>query len=135
MDAAQHTGEEANVTQAGPNRRHELLLHHRRHFASPLPQMFKAGSGCGPCAIWRKEIAQQLVRLVLKDITSMGHTRVVIQSDNEPAIKALVGRVRDMRSHPTIMQESSEYEAYANGLDVPGRSHSKDLFQHRARSV
>lgn len=39
-----------------------------------------------------------------------------IKSDKAPAIKALSGRVRGMRSRPTIMEEPLEYEPQANGL-------------------
>lgn len=55
----------------------------------------------------------QLGRLVVKDIENMGHMRVVIMGDNEPAMKALAHR---MGAHPTVVEESPEYEPQANGL-------------------
>lgn len=41
---------------------------------------------------------------------------IVIESDNEPAAKALARRVRHMRSHSTTIQESHEHEPQANGI-------------------
>lgn len=39
-----------------------------------------------------------------------------LQSDNEPAIKSSGIRLRDMRSHMTVGEESLEYEPQASGL-------------------
>lgn len=46
----------------------------------------------------------------------MGHTRVVVKGGNEPAMRALLQRVRDMWTHETITVESPAYEPQANGL-------------------
>lgn len=62
-----------------------------------------------------KEASPELVRLVAKDIDSMGHTRVVVKGDNEPAMHALLARAREARTHPTIVEEAPEYEPQSNG--------------------
>ena len=55
-------------------------------------------------ALPSKEVTPELVRLVAKDLDNMGHTRVVLKSDNEPAMKALAQRVKDICAHPTVIE-------------------------------
>lgn len=47
-----------------------------------------------------------LVRLVVKEIDNMGHTRVVVKCDNEPATKVLAGRIGELRIHCTAVEQS-----------------------------
>lgn len=63
-----------------------------------------------------KQVKQERVGLVAWDISHVWLTRAVVKSDKEPAIKALAGRARYMRSHPAITEESPEYETKPNGL-------------------
>lgn len=56
------------------------------------------------------------VRFVSKALDNMGHRRVALKSDIEPAIKALAGRVKHLRSHLTGAEASPEYEPQSNGL-------------------
>lgn len=55
------------------------------------------------------------MRLVPKDIGNMGHMCVVGENDNEPAMKALASRMKEMRSY-TVIEESPEYEPQPNLL-------------------
>lgn len=57
-----------------------------------------------------EKVTPELVGLVAKDLNHMGHARVVVNNDNKPAMKTLAGRARDLRSHPTIIEEPPEYE-------------------------
>lgn len=54
------------------------------------------------------------MRLVAKDINNMGHAKVDV--NHAPAMGALAGRVKALRTHPTVVAESPEYEPQANGL-------------------
>lgn len=63
-----------------------------------------------------KEATPELLRLVVEDIENMGHTRVVIRGDNEPAMKAFVFRIHGTTTHPMVVEESPDYETQANGL-------------------
>lgn len=63
-----------------------------------------------------KEVTQELLRLVVEDIADMWHTWFIITPGIEPATKASAGRVRDMRSYPTITEESPDYEPQAGGV-------------------
>ena len=80
-------------------------------------------------AVRSKEVTPELVRLVVKDIDNMGHTQVVVKGDNEPAMKALLARIKEMRVHSTIVEESPEYEPQSNGLAercAQGRGRASD---------
>lgn len=56
------------------------------------------------------------MRLVAEDIDNMGHPRVVVKGDSEPAMTALVGKVKVLQSHPAILEESPDYEPQSNRL-------------------
>lgn len=43
----------------------------------------------------RKEVSPDLVQLVAKGTGNTGHTRVIVQSDTEPIMRMLVGRLRE----------------------------------------
>lgn len=77
-------------------------------------------------------------RLVAKDIDYMGHTRVVIKSDNEPATKALAGRAKDVRSQPSHHDRSGLAErCVQTWSSCPGmlwNSESVDRYRTSARS-
>lgn len=57
-------------------------------------------------AVRSKDVSPELVRLVVKDIDNMGHTRVMVKSDNEPAMKAFARRIRELRVRRTVAGES-----------------------------
>lgn len=42
--------------------------------------------------------------------------RVVVKSDNAPAMKGLAGGVKELRTCPTVIEESPEYEPQSNRL-------------------
>lgn len=46
------------------------------------------------------------IQYVGKGIDHMGHTRIVLKSDSEPAMKALAGRVNDARRRPTVIEDT-----------------------------
>lgn len=62
------------------------------------------------------EAMSKLVRLMAKEIENMGHALVAIKCDNALAMATLAGRVKDVRSHPTVIEESPGYEPSTNGL-------------------
>lgn len=66
-------------------------------------------------AMTTKEAMPELVRQIAKDIVNMGHTKVVVKGDNEPAMK-LTSRVRDARMLLATAAESPECESQSNGL-------------------
>lgn len=57
-----------------------------------------------------------MVRAVVRDMANVGHKKAILKSDNEPAVKALASQVKVMRSGPTILEESPEYELHASGI-------------------
>lgn len=72
--------------------------------------------GIAAHAVMSKEVTPEIVRLLACDIDNMGHMRVLLKGDNKPGMKALAGCVREFRTHPTVVEESPEYEAQSNGL-------------------
>ena len=62
-----------------------------------------------------------VVDLVTSDISWLGHTRVIVKSDNEPALVKLVDgalvalRVKDTQLEPASKEHSPEYDSQANG--------------------
>lgn len=54
-----------------------------------------------------KEVTPELVRLLTKDIDTLGHTR---------AMSMMAGRVKDARNHPAIIEESPKNEPQSNRL-------------------
>lgn len=67
-------------------------------------------------ALMSEEVTPEDVRLVARYIDNMGHTRVVLNSDDEPAMKTFARRVKDLRTHLTVLEESPAYEPQSNGL-------------------
>lgn len=65
-------------------------------------------------AMMSTEARPDIVGVLARNNGNMGHTHVVIKSDNEPAMRALAVRVKEVRTHP--MEESPEYEPESNGL-------------------
>lgn len=55
----------------------------------------------GAHAVESEEVMPKLVQTVVCDIANMGDTKVAIKDDNEPSMKALGGRVKDIGSHPS----------------------------------
>lgn len=46
----------------------------------------------------------------------MGHMRVVLKTSNEAVMNALAGWLKGVRSHPTVIEESPEYDPQSNGV-------------------
>lgn len=67
-------------------------------------------------ALASKEVTWELVRRVVKDTGSMGHTKGVVKSRNKPAVKAIAGRNNEVRAPSTITEEALEYQAEASGF-------------------
>ena len=59
-------------------------------------------------------------RQVVSDIAKMGYTRVVIRSDQEPAITAMVDKIRELRNEETIVEWSPAHDKDANGMAERG---------------
>lgn len=75
-----------------------------------------------------KEVTAMLAHTAGRGSANMGHTKAMLKSDNGPAMKALASRVKDMKSHPTIVAESPEYEPQASGVAEGGAQPIKGLF-------
>ena len=59
-------------------------------------------------------------RQVVSDIAKMVHTRVVTRSHQEPAITAMVNKIRELRNEETIVEWSPAYDKDANGMTERG---------------
>ena len=55
------------------------------------------------------------VKRLSEDIGALGYNRIVLKSDQEPAIKDLKARVKAERGEEIIMEESPAYEHRSNG--------------------
>ena len=55
------------------------------------------------------------IKRLSEDIGALGYSRVVLKSDQEPAIKELKARVKMERAEDIIMEEAPAYEHRANG--------------------
>lgn len=113
----------ARKIDAPGNMRHEeypswgngLLLHDGDEHAGVVPEVRqdrRYRSARDEC----KEATLELVRLAAKDLGSMGHTRVVLKGDSEPAMKALATWVMEMRMHTAVVEESPDDEPQSNGM-------------------
>lgn len=74
----------------------------------------------GANAVRSKEVTPELVRLVAKDIDNMGHARVVIKSDNEPAIRALASRSNHRHGGMTRIRAPGQRSGRDVGPDSEG---------------
>lgn len=54
------------------------------------------------------DASPELERSVARDVDNLCQSCVVIKVGIEPAMKAVAGPVKDMRSHPGVIQESAE---------------------------
>ena len=79
-----------------------------------------------------------VVRLVAKDVAWLGHTRLLMKCDNEPALKKLVeAALREVRVEcpdlETVAKEAPErYDSQANGLVEVGIRNIRGLYRtHR----
>ena len=57
-------------------------------------------------------VLQQLV----KDIEDLGHTKIILKGDGEPALVNLMEKNKQARSHPTIIQKPPAYDPQASGV-------------------
>ena len=55
------------------------------------------------------------IKRLSEDVGALGYSRLVLKSDQEPAIKELKARVKMERAEDIIMEESPAYEHRANG--------------------
>ena len=56
-----------------------------------------------------------LVDQVVEDINKLGHTKVILKTDQEPAIRDVQRAVRDKRRQATILENSPVGESQSNG--------------------
>lgn len=57
-------------------------------------------------AVMSKKATPELVSLLAKDINNMVHARVLIKVDKEPGMRALAGSVKNLRSHPKVVERN-----------------------------
>ena len=62
------------------------------------------------------EYSDYLRNAVLKDISSMGHSKIVLKTDGEPACKALQEHIKTSRDATTILENSPVGESQSNGV-------------------
>lgn len=93
-----------------------------------MPEVPKTGV-IAAHAMRRKEATPELVSLGVKGLDSMGHTLVVLKGDNQPAMNALATWVKEMRMHPTVVEESPEHEPQSNGMAEQCVHTAKGLFR------
>lgn len=63
-----------------------------------------------------RKATPKLVQTVARVMANMGHTETILKSDHGPSMKPLANWAEGMRSHPTIVEESPEYEPRANRI-------------------
>ena len=56
-----------------------------------------------------------IVDQVVEDINKLGRTKVILKTDQEPAIRDVQRAVRDRRQHETILENSPVGESQSNG--------------------
>ena len=56
-------------------------------------------------AVCNKGVVDYVVKAILEFLREMGRNRVVIRSDNEPAVRALVDEVCKNREEETLIEE------------------------------
>ena len=56
-----------------------------------------------------------IVKKMCEEIDNMGHTEVVIKTDGEPALVAVMEAVRAKRLHPTRLEHPPAYDPQSNG--------------------
>ena len=56
-----------------------------------------------------------VVRELVADIDSLGHTKIILKGDGEPALVQLMNKIKQLRAHPTIVQNPPAYDPQANG--------------------
>ena len=69
----------------------------------------------GACQVLRKGPEPYAIDCVLAYLDSWGLAEVVLKSDNEPAIEALVEGVRNKRGERTMVKKSPKYSHQSNG--------------------
>lgn len=65
----------------------------------------------------------------------MDHIRIVLKSDNEPVMKALTGRVKDLRSHPAFIEEISKHVPQSNWMAERCGQTAKGLLKTKRRAA
>lgn len=75
-----------------------------------------------------KEVSAHLIQFVADTIDNWGHTKVVFKTDNEPATNALAKAIRRARNHPTILEDSPDYEPQSHGRAERGVRQIKELW-------
>jgi hypothetical protein len=58
---------------------------------------------------------QYAIERLQKDISNLGYKKMILKSDNEPAIIALKEAVKRERDQDIILEESPEYDSMGNG--------------------
>ena len=65
-----------------------------------------------------------IVQQIYNDIQSLGYPEIRLRADNGPAIRALLGRVKDLRDHrgsgATQVEDAAEGQPQTNGVAEKG---------------
>ena len=77
------------------------------------------------CQVLRKGPEPYAIDCVLAYLDSWGLAEVVLKSDNEPAIQALVDGVRIKRGEKTMVEKSPKYSHQSNGAAISERDHCR----------
>ena len=80
-----------------------LIVHDSRHRAAFARPVGRKGNS------WR------VVAKILEDLDYLGYKRVVLKSDQEPSIQALVRAIRDRWTGGVVIEEAPAYDPKANG--------------------
>ena len=84
--------------------------------ATVLVIVLKPHGAIGSCQVVKKGVEQFAVECVLAFLDLWGVTEVLLKSDGEAAIQALVAEVKRRRSHPTLVEVPPKYSHQSNGL-------------------
>ncbi len=71
----------------------------------------------GAHVVRKKGIANEEATRIIKDIEKMGcKGKVIVKTDQEPAIMAVAKEIRRLRNEDTVLENSKVYDSQANGI-------------------
>ena len=56
-----------------------------------------------------------VVDRLVEDLATLGHTKVIVKTDGEPALLNVMEAIQEKRSHPTVPKHPPAYDSQANG--------------------
>ena len=56
-----------------------------------------------------------VVDRLVEDLATLGHTKVIVKTDGEPALVNVMEAIQEKRSHPTVPKHPPVYDSQANG--------------------